>query len=73
MRPEGLAARVRLLREARGWTQQELAGRAGVSQAAVARMEAGERGPLLTTAWRVGRALGVSLDELCGTRDQGGS
>ena len=34
---------IRALRESRGWSQQQLADRLGISQPAVSMMEAGER------------------------------
>lgn len=52
--------RLRELREARGWTQAELASRAGVARATVNRLE--QRPPRLldlVTMERLARALGV--------------
>lgn len=49
------------LRESRGWTQRELAERAGMPQPAVARYEKAGRTPSITVLWRFARALGVSL------------
>ena len=49
------------LREERGWTQRELAERAGMPQSAVARYEKAGRTPSVTTLWRLARALNVSL------------
>lgn len=49
------------LRESRGWTQRELAERAGMPQSAVARYEKAGRTPSVTVLWRFAKALGVSL------------
>ncbi|WMF04635.1 helix-turn-helix transcriptional regulator [Micromonospora robiginosa] len=48
-------------RERAGLTQQALAARAGLSQAAVARIERGDRLPSLTTAERLLTALDRQL------------
>ncbi|WP_018784613.1 helix-turn-helix transcriptional regulator [Micromonospora sp. CNB394] len=77
-----VARTLRREREQAGLTQQALAGRAGISQAAIARIERGDRLPSLTTAERLLAALGrqlrievepldshldAALDELAGT------
>lgn len=56
-----LGARVRELREAHGWSQSELARRAGMSQPAVARFEAGGTVPTLPVLHRLASALGGGL------------
>jgi transcriptional regulator with XRE-family HTH domain len=56
-----LAERVRLLREARGMSQGELAQRMGTTQSAVARLEAGGTYPNFLTLERVGHALRAEL------------
>ncbi len=56
-----LAERVRLLREARGVSQIELAQRMGTTQSAIARLEAGGSYPNLQTLERVGGALRAEL------------
>ncbi|MFI7219023.1 helix-turn-helix domain-containing protein [Micromonospora maritima] len=56
-----VARAVRHERERAGLTQQALAGRAGLSQAAVARIERGDRLPSLTTVERLLGALGRQL------------
>jgi HTH-type transcriptional regulator / antitoxin HipB len=56
-----LAERVRLLREARGMSQGELAQRMGTTQSAIARLEAGGTYPNFLTLERVGHALRAEL------------
>jgi transcriptional regulator with XRE-family HTH domain len=54
---------LRIWRLARGWTQEELAERAGVNPVTVWRLERGARGRV--TTWRaIAHALGVALDEI---------
>jgi putative molybdopterin biosynthesis protein len=59
-------ARLRLARQARGFSQQQLAGMAGVSRQAVAAVEAGLSDPSLRVALALGRALGLTVEELFG-------
>ncbi|MBE1499614.1 ribosome-binding protein aMBF1 (putative translation factor) [Amycolatopsis lexingtonensis] len=56
-----LGAEVRTLREERGWTQTELAERAGMTQSAMARFEAGGTIPTLPVLERVATALQMRL------------
>jgi transcriptional regulator with XRE-family HTH domain len=59
-----LGSNVRELRGHRGWTQRELAERAGLHPSAVGMVERGMRVPRADTAFRLGGALGVPLDKL---------
>jgi transcriptional regulator with XRE-family HTH domain len=59
------AARLRELREARGWTQQDLAGRAGVSAISVTRYESGGRVPDFDAVLALAGALGVDCTAFC--------
>ena len=63
-----LGARVRRCRELRGWTQAELAARAGLHQTTISAIESGKRGweTSLETGWRLAWSLGTSLDMLVG-------
>src|SRR4051794_25083640 len=56
------AEKLRDLREQRGWTQASLADRSGVPLGTLRDYEQGKRGPLLSNAEKLARALGVSLD-----------
>ncbi|MCB9762629.1 MAG: helix-turn-helix transcriptional regulator [Alphaproteobacteria bacterium] len=59
-----LSRNLRLLREARGLTQQELAQASGVPRPTLARLECGSPNPTLSVMARVAGALGVTLEEL---------
>ena len=56
-----LGATVRGLREAKGWSQTQLAREAGMTQSAVARFEAGGTIPTLAVLQRLARALDADL------------
>ena len=58
--------RLRLARQARGYSQQQLAGMAGVSRQAVSAVEAGHSDPSLRVALALARALGTGVEELFG-------
>lgn len=64
MDPTALAPihiRVQELREAKGWSQAELARRSGVPQPTISRIEAGESGSIsLGNLERLAEALGVN-------------
>jgi putative molybdopterin biosynthesis protein len=65
-RPEPGGARLRMLRQARGYSQQQLAGMAGVSRQAVSAVEAGHSDPSLRVALALASALGVTVEEMFG-------
>ena len=56
-----LGATVRGLREAKAWSQTQLAREAGMTQSAVARFEAGGTIPTLPVLQRLARALDADL------------
>lgn len=56
--------RIASLRRARGWSQEELARRIGVSRAGVGAIETGRTVPSVTTALRLAQALGCSVESL---------
>jgi transcriptional regulator with XRE-family HTH domain len=62
--PHGV--KIRSLRKRRGWSQVELAERAGITNQALSLVERGERVGKLDTLRRVAAALGVSLSRLVG-------
>ena len=60
-----IGERVAELRRGRGWEQDDLAAKAGVSQSTVSRVETGaRRAPSSETMRRLARALGVPVDAL---------
>ncbi len=67
--PDG--ARLRLARQARGLSQQQLAGVAGVTRQAVSAVESGHSDPSLRVALGLARALGVTVEDLFGPGDLG--
>jgi putative molybdopterin biosynthesis protein len=60
--------RLRAARQARGYSQQQLAGMAGVSRQAVSAVEAGHSDPSLRVALALASTLGVTVEELFGPR-----
>ena len=61
--------RLRLARQARGFSQQQLAWMAGVSRQAVSAVEAGHSDPSLRVAFALAQALGMTVEELFGPAD----
>ena len=57
----GLARRLRLEREARGWALAELATRSGVSKAAISKIERGEVSPTAVVLVRLAAAFDLTL------------
>ncbi len=55
---------VRRLREARGWSQERLAGRANLNRSYMGEIERAVAMPSLATAAKLAQALDVSLSEL---------
>jgi putative molybdopterin biosynthesis protein len=67
--PDG--TRLRLARQARGLSQQQLAGVAGVTRQAVSAVESGHSDPSLRVALGLARALGMTIEELFGPGELG--
>ncbi|MGN6495766.1 MAG: helix-turn-helix transcriptional regulator [Tsuneonella sp.] len=61
---DGLTNRVRESREAKGWTQAELATRIGVSRKTVNTVENGVFVPSTVIALKMARALGEPVETL---------
>lgn len=59
-----VGARIADLREERGWSQKELASRAGISPVRMSRIENGVYAPMLEDLPRLRIALGVAIDML---------
>lgn len=69
-----LGQRVRELREAKGWSQEELARRVGLNPKTIYNYEAGARGvkePPLSTVKALANALNVTLEELLAEPENG--
>jgi putative molybdopterin biosynthesis protein len=58
--------KLRFARQARGYSQQQLAGMAGVSRQAVSAVESGQSDPSLRVALALAQALGMTVEELFG-------
>lgn len=56
--------RVKALRDAKGWSQEELADRAGLHRTYVSAVERAVRNPTLTVIERIAKALKVPVAEL---------
>jgi transcriptional regulator with XRE-family HTH domain len=52
------------IRRERGWTQEQLAERSGLSQQYLSGLERGKRNPTIVTIYEIAVALGVSHLEL---------
>ncbi len=59
----GVGAEVKRLRQAKGWTQEQLAVYAGSSQPTVNLLEAGKRNPSAATLAKIAGALGVEVGD----------
>jgi transcriptional regulator with XRE-family HTH domain len=61
-----LGERVAQLRDAKGWSQQDLADKSGIPRRTIQNLEYGEGSPRLDTLIEVCKALGTTLDALTG-------
>jgi ribosome-binding protein aMBF1 (putative translation factor) len=59
-----LGERVRRLRQARGWSQEEFAARSGLHRTWVGVIERGERGVTLLTLLMIAKSFGITVSEL---------
>lgn len=66
-----LCENIRRLRRARGLSQEELAGRLGVSRQSVSLWEQGETNPTVENIYAMAEVLGVSFDELMASHTDG--
>lgn len=63
---EAFATVLRRKRHALGISQEELAGRAGISMRFVSLLECSKRQPTLSILWQLSQAFGVSFREFVG-------
>jgi len=61
-----IAERLKQLRQAQGWTLEQLAERSGVSRAMISRIERHESSPTAGLLARLSDALGVTMSQLMG-------
>lgn len=59
-----LGSRIRSLRNAKGWTQQELGGRADINYKFLGEIERGQQNPSFQVLVKIATALEVELPEL---------
>ncbi|HYG27088.1 MAG TPA: helix-turn-helix transcriptional regulator [Caulobacteraceae bacterium] len=59
-----LAERVRTLRRAKGWSQEELAHRAGMHRTFISQVERNVKNATVQSAERIAKALDVTMGEL---------
>jgi transcriptional regulator with XRE-family HTH domain len=62
----GIGERIKAIIDAKGLTQRELAGIAGIHEVSVCRIISGQRQPGLPTLRKLADALGMSVSELVG-------
>jgi putative transcriptional regulator len=61
---KAMTNRVRVLRAERDWTQEDLAGRLGVSRQTVNAIETGRYDPSLPLAFKIGEVFGKKIEEI---------
>ena len=59
-----LAANVRKAREAKGWSQEDYADRAGIHRTYVSDIERGRRNPTITVVEKLARPFEMTASEL---------
>jgi transcriptional regulator with XRE-family HTH domain len=65
-----VAHRIKLKRKEAGWTQTELAKRAGITPSALSQIEGGERFPSTVIVHKLAKALSTSVDYLLGDKSE---
>lgn len=59
-----LARNLRQRREAKGWSQEEFADRAGIHRTYVSDLERGKRNPTITVVERLAKPFGITASDL---------
>ena len=67
---QAIASRLKVEREARGWSLAELAERSGVSKAMISKIERSEASPTATVLGRLSGAFGLPLSVLLALAEQ---
>lgn len=62
--------RMKVARVEKGWTQQDLADRAGATRQTIGLIEKGQYNPTLSLCRRIAKALNRTLDQLFGEEDE---
>ena len=65
---DAVGVKIKAERDKAGWTQTELAKRAGITPSALSQIESGERFPSTMVLAKLARALSVSMDYLLGEK-----
>jgi transcriptional regulator with XRE-family HTH domain len=65
---DAVGVKIKAERDKAGWTQTELAKRAGITPSALSQIESGERFPSTMVLAKLARALSVSIDYLLGEK-----
>jgi transcriptional regulator with XRE-family HTH domain len=63
-RLKAFGLRIKLLRTARGWSQEELAEATGMHRTFIGQVERGQRGMNIIALWPVSEAFGIEIGEL---------
>lgn len=64
-----MKTKVKELRQAKGWTQQQLAAQVRVSARTIISIEKEQYSPSLMLAYRMAEVFGVTVEELCCLRE----
>ncbi len=64
-----LGLNIQRLRREKGWSQEELADRAGLHRTYISGVERGVRNPTITIVEKLAATLGVSIGEIAGYID----
>lgn len=59
-----LGEQVKLFRKRMGFTQEQLAAKAGITPSFLGQIERGQRSPTVETVYKISKALEVSMEEL---------
>ncbi len=61
-----ISKKIKDMRKATGWTQSELASKAGITGATISQIEKGDRLPSLIVSHKLAEALDISVEEFTG-------